>query len=90
MTAPDPKARTNRKPITIDGVTFGSYRTGINAYTMMTEDGLACVWHNRGRRPNDAGNTYSASYNSVLLGRLYRSEQSALRAAAKKVKEPAP
>ncbi len=75
--------RTSRAPIVVDGVTFESYRTGINQYALFVGDPSerrAVVRH------NFSGSTYQAQVNGQTIGKRYRTEEAAMRAAAKALK----
>jgi hypothetical protein len=75
--------RTSRKPIVVDGVTWLSWQTGISRFAMRSEDSRLEVRANLYAK----GNTYSASGYAgaegwVNIGKQYRSEKGAMRAAA--------
>lgn len=73
------KKRTARRPMIVDGVTFLCFQTGINRFTVFSEDARARVNRNIYR----SGATYTASVDGKEIGRLFRSEKSAMAAAAK-------
>jgi hypothetical protein len=75
------KQRTSRPPVIVDGVTFLSYRVGIGVYRLRSEDDRAAVWR---RSPL----TWCAQVDDKMLGRLFRSEASALQACVKALKSP--
>lgn len=59
---------------------FISWQTGIMAFSLVAEGGRANVlrnWHKV---------TYCAIVDGVTIGRLYRSERAALKAAVKAIK----
>ena len=72
--------RTKRPPITVDGVTWESWKTGVLAYALIREDGLAMISRNWGR---SNGSTFTAYIDGAVLGRLYRTEVAAIKAVAK-------
>jgi hypothetical protein len=74
----DDYTRTQRPPLTVDGVVFLSYRRpGVGRYVLISEDGKATV------SSNYSAATYSARAHGVTLGTLFRSEKSALQRAAR-------
>jgi hypothetical protein len=78
--------RTKRPPLTVDGVTWESWKTGILAYALIREDGRATISRNWGR---SNGSTFTAALDGAVLGRLYRTEVSAIKAVARASREAA-
>lgn len=78
---PDPKARTSRKPFTVDGVPFATYRVGVLEYATISDDGRICVMRNSGAQ------TYHASVDGKSPGKRFRSEHSALVVAVKMMRQ---
>lgn len=74
------KSRTSRAPIIIGGVTFLSFKYGIQSYGLESEDGRASVRRNFDRP------TYHAIVDKVTIGKRYLTEQAALLAAVKALK----
>lgn len=74
------KSRTSRAPIIIGGVTFLSFRYGIQNYGLESDDGRAFVKRNYER------STYYAIVGKVTIGKRYLTEESALLAAVKAMK----
>jgi hypothetical protein len=75
--------RTQRAPLTVDGVEWLSYRTGISRYELVSADGKGTV------RSNLHGSCYSAGAFGENLGKLFRSERSACEAVARAFKHRA-
>ena len=69
--------RTSRKPVTVEGVTFESWTTGVLNYSMITTDGRGHVSRNYNR------STYSAGVDGRNLGNRFRTEEGAMRAVAR-------
>ncbi|MFY8143069.1 MAG: hypothetical protein ACOVMT_04200 [Caulobacter sp.] len=67
--------RTSRGAVTQGGVIFESWRVCVSQYALISEDGRAFV----GRNSNLSA--YHASVDGASIGRRYRSETGALRAA---------
>ena len=77
--------KTKATPITVDGVTFEAWHTGILRYQRRSTDGRAIVRENGHHR-----STYSASVDGVSIGNRFRCQLTAMQAAAKAVlKAPA-
>lgn len=77
MSAAYRKKRTSRKPFTLAGVTWLSYQTGILEYTLFSACKRLQVWRYSHRV------TWCASVDGMTIGRLYRSEEGACKAAAR-------
>lgn len=71
------KNRLSVKPITVEGVTFHCYRTGILRSEWRSEDGVLTANRNTNR------STYHAGVNGDSVGRLFRSLKAAMGAAVK-------
>lgn len=82
MSIPEYATRTSRKPFEVNGVKFASYRTGILQYAVFSEDGRCRVY----RLPHST--LYRASVDGKHIcgksgqTKIFRSESSALVAAA--------
>jgi hypothetical protein len=72
--------KTKAAPITIDGVTFEAWHTGLLRYERRSLDGRAIVRDNGHHR-----STYSASVDGKSLGRRFLSQRGAMIAVAKAV-----
>lgn len=68
---------TARKPFVIQGVTFQSFKVGMNSYAIYTEGERGIVW----RRWNRS--TYAAKLDGSILGLRFLSEETACAAVAK-------
>lgn len=68
---------TSAKPITVEGVTFRCWHTGILRYEWRSDDGLIIVARNYRR------STWNAVVNGVEIGRRFLGLQSAILAAIK-------
>ena len=71
--------RTKRPPITVDGVTWESWKTGVLAYALIRADGRGMISRNWGR---SNGSTFTAYLDGAVVGRLYRTEPTAMKAVA--------
>lgn len=77
--------RTSAKPITIDGVTFECWKTGIMSTAWKSQDAAAVIY-----RPAHKS-TYTAIVNGDAIGRRYFGINGAMKAAVKAMKAlPAP
>ncbi len=70
--------RTKAATITVDGVTFEAWHTDILRYERRSTDGRAVVRDNGHHR-----STYSASVDGEIIGRNFRSQRTAMQAAAR-------
>lgn len=67
--------KTKRGHINVGGVVFESWQTGIMQFRLISTDGRCTVGRNYER------STYFAAVDGVTVGRLYRTETTALQAA---------
>jgi hypothetical protein len=75
--------KTSAKPIVVDGVTFECWHTGIMQYVWRSQDGHANVY-----RPSHRA-SHTAVVDSEKIGRLYRSQSGAMKAAVAAMKKHA-
>lgn len=76
---PEGWTRTSRKAEIVDGIEWRSYRSGLSSFTSVAErPGLVTVHRNYNR------STYSAYDTGKVIGRLFRSETTAMEAVAKR------